>query len=109
MSEASFVVTVSETEIVNHRPEGTVERVALAELKAVLIETNDSGPWGADVWWILLGSGLESGCVFPGGATGEQDVLERLQQLPGFDNEAVIKAMGSTDHQRFLCWQAKEE
>ena len=49
MSEASFVVTVSETEIVNHRPEGTVERVVLADLKAVLIETNDSGPWGADV------------------------------------------------------------
>jgi len=28
-----------------------------------------------------------------------------LQQLPGFDNAAVIAAMQSTDNQRFLCWE----
>ena len=45
MSEASFIVTVSETEVVNHRPEGTVERVALTDLKAVLIETGRGQQW----------------------------------------------------------------
>ena len=33
------------------------------------------------------------------------ELLSRLQQLPGFDNEAVIKAMGSTNNAKFLCWK----
>jgi hypothetical protein len=32
-------------------------------------------------------------------------MLEKIQQLPGFDNEAVIKAMTSTTNNRFICWQ----
>jgi len=33
------------------------------------------------------------------------ELLVRLQQLPGFNNEAVIKAMGSTTHNKFVCWK----
>jgi hypothetical protein len=69
-------------------------------------ETNDSGPWGADVWWILVGNAPESGCVYPNGATGEQEALEALQRLPGFDNGQFIEAMTSTENARFVCWQA---
>jgi hypothetical protein len=106
LPESRFRVEVTETEIVSHRPGGKVERVAFAELRAVIIETNDSGPWGADVWWILVGSGPGSGCVYPGGATGEQEALTALQRLPGFDNRKLIEAMGSTSNARFVCWQA---
>lgn len=104
--ECLFSVVVTETEIVNHRPNGEMERVAFAELIAVIIETNDSGPMGTDVWWILVGNSPESGCVFPGGATGEQDAVKALQSLPGFDDGQLIKAMTSTDNARFVCWQA---
>jgi len=31
-------------------------------------------------------------------------VLERLQALPGFDDEAVIRAMGCTDNELFEVW-----
>lgn len=103
LPEAAFVVGISEGEIVNQRPEGKIERVKLSDLKAVIIETNDSGPWGADLWWILVGT-EDSGCVFPGGATGEKEVLEEVQKLPGFDNKVFIEAMTSTSNQRFLCW-----
>ncbi len=106
MHEDRFVVTVTGDEIVNNRPEGTVERVSISKLKLVMIETNDSGPWGADVWWMLIGSDLTSGCVFPQGATGESDVLAVVQKLPGFDNQVLVAAMTSTENKRFVCWQA---
>ena len=105
MPESKFVVTVTETEIINQRPDGKVERVALANLKAVIIETNDSGPWSTDVWWMLIGSTPGSGCILPLGCTGEKEMLTALQNLPGFDNEIFMRAMTSTTNQRFLCWK----
>jgi len=104
--EAAFVVEVTGHSITVHRPDGSIESVARADLQSVFIETNDTGPWGTDFWWCLLGSGEKSGCVFPCGATGEQDAIEALQQLPGFDNEAFTQAIRSTDNQRFQCWSA---
>lgn len=103
--EAAFIVGIEDGQIVNRRPEGAIERVRLCDLKAVIIETNDSGPWGADIWWILFGD-EQSGCVFPGGATGESQVLEELQKLEGFDHQAFINAMGSTENRRFVCWRS---
>jgi hypothetical protein len=32
-------------------------------------------------------------------------VLQRLQRLPGFDNEAFIQAMSSIQDARFVCWR----
>lgn len=109
-AEDDFVVSLVDGEIVVLHPQGTIEQIKLAELQAVLIETNDSGPWGPDLWWILVGApgeGGNHGCVFPGGATGEMEVLTALQELPGFDHGAVIEAMGSTSDARFLCWKAE--
>lgn len=104
--ECLFVVSVSDAEIVNKRPDGVVERVAVKDLQEVAIETNTSGPWGADVWWLLTGRSPEARCAYPGGATGEQGVLQWLQGLPGFDDKSVIAAMGSTSNARFVCWRA---
>jgi hypothetical protein len=104
--ECLFVVTVSDSEVINKRPDGVIERIALKDLKEVAIETNSSGPWGADVWWLLTGATADARCAYPGGATGEQSVLQWLQRLPGFDDKAVIAAMGSTSNARFVCWQA---
>ena len=86
-----------------HHPNGTEESVTWADLQAVLIETNDEGPFAPDVFWILVGR--PGGCIIPEGATGEAELLNRLQALDGFDNDAVIAAMSSTDNQRFLCWK----
>jgi len=103
--EARFVVTVDATRIVCRRPSGDEESVARADLEEVIIETNDTGPWGADVWWVLVGAAGRGGCAIPQGATGEKDLLETLQRLPGFDNQALIDAMCCTDNKRFLCWR----
>jgi hypothetical protein len=101
--ESEFVVTTTYAEITVCRPDRRVEQISFPELEAVIIETNDTGPWGMDFWWILAGA--SGGCTFPQGATGENDAIERLQKLPGFDNEALIAATGSTGNARFVCWR----
>lgn len=35
-----------------------------------------------------------------------QDLIDRLQELPGFDTEVLIEAIGSTLDAEFVCWQA---
>jgi hypothetical protein len=101
--EAQWMVTITNEGVSCTRPGGLTESVAWDDLKAVLIETTDEGPFSMDVFWLLAGE--KSGCIVPQGATGEDALIERLQKLPGFDNEAFITAMGCTENQRFLCWQ----
>lgn len=72
-------------------------------MNKIIIETNDTGPWGTDVWWrILSKDGLLS---FPGGANGETIILDIFQCFPNFDNKEFIKAMGSVDNAEFIVWK----
>ena len=84
---------------------GATMSVSDAELSSVVIETNDSGPWGADVWWFLFGPDGKLACAFPQGASGEKEAIDRLIALPGFDHEELIRAMGSTDNAVFPVWK----
>lgn len=79
--------------------------LAFDALAAIVIETNDKGPWGEDVIWHLLGRAEGSCLSIPQTAEGFSAVLERLQRLPGFDNQQVIAAMASTSLNAFLCWE----
>jgi hypothetical protein len=103
--ESQFIVRTTDAEVICQRPDGQEERIAWDDLQAFIVETNDAGPFAPDVFWILVGSSPSSGCIFPQGATGERAVLERLQALPGFDNEAFGRAMCSTDNASFPCWK----
>jgi len=104
--EASFVVEFDETEIRCKRPNGDIERVRWNDLKGVLLRNTDEGPFAPDVFWILVGS--QGGCVIPQGANGEDTLLRRLQELPGFNNEAVIASATCTDNQDFVCWERED-
>jgi hypothetical protein len=101
--EGRFVVRLSDAEIVCERPGGKVERVRWADLQKVEVVTTGDGPFAPDVFWVLHGT--DGGCAVPQGATGDSQLLARLQALPGFDNNAFIEAMSSTSDRRFLCWQ----
>ena len=83
---------------------GTVEQVAWDDLEEVFVLTTGDGPFAEDVFFVLAGRD-GSGCVVPQGAPESGERLERLQRLPGFDNEAFIRAMSSTDDARFVCWR----
>ena len=101
--ESLFTVTFDEAECTCTRPGGQKESVRWDALEEVLLMTTDQGPLEPDVFWVL--SGGETGVVVPQGATGERALLERLQQLPGFDSRPVIEAMGCTDNRQFSCWK----
>jgi hypothetical protein len=65
-------------------------------------ETTDEGPFVEDVRCILIAA--DHHCIIPQ-EVGSKALLARLQELPNFDNDAVIAAMASAENQRFLCWQ----
>lgn len=84
---------------------GMTKEVQKSDLSGVIIETNDTGPWGADVWWLLFGGDDRVVCAFPQGTTGEADVIKFLTALPAFDLGEMIKAMGSTSNAVFPVWR----
>ena len=101
--ESRFIIRVSDSEVVCERPDGGFDRVEWKELQKVEVVTTSDGPFAPDVFWVLHGT--TGGCAVPQGATGDKELLERLQALRGFDNQAFIEAMSSTSERRFLCWQ----
>lgn len=86
-------------------PSGKLSWVKLGDLTRIFIETNDSGPFAEDVWWLLLGADGKVTVRFPQSAEGESDVVEALLKLPGFDYDRMIEAMGTTDHGFFPVWR----
>lgn len=98
MGEVAF----DEVGIVFTTPSGAADRIEWAELQAVEIVTTDTGPFAEDVFWALYGSGQP--LILPQSVAGSDALLSRLQELPGFDNRAVIAAMSSVGSQRFPCW-----
>jgi len=103
--ESKWVVAI-DGDLISIRDEaGLIKTVAKGDLSGVAIETNDSGPWGADVWWLLLDSSDLLACAFPQGATGEDSVIDYVSALPSFDHGEMIKAMTSTDNAVFAVWR----
>ncbi len=102
-TERQYVVEVTAADEIVCRMRGQAEqRISIADLGAVYVETDDSGPWGADVWWLLEGKTGETCVAFPQLSAGEEAVLSRLQLLPGF----VVNGMNSVPNARHLCWQS---
>ena len=96
-------VTFDDERVVRTMRDGRTEQVRWDDLREVGIVTTDAGPFVDDVFWLLIGD--EGGCVVPSEAEGTGALLARLQELPGFDNGAVVRAMGCTDDERFVVWQ----
>ena len=103
--ESRWTVTSGDDRISVSDPDGEVRSIAMADLAAVMIETNDSGPWGTDFWWLLLAADRSLASAFPQGATGEKEAMERLMALPGFDHGEMIRASASTDNALFPVWE----
>lgn len=79
-----------------------VEAVAWADLALVDLVTSDQGPGADYVIWLLCAED-GTGVAVPS-EQAPDGFLDRLQQLPGFDNETVAQAMGSATDARFRCW-----
>lgn len=102
--ESRFSIHMTETEVSCHRPDGVVESVRWDDLQKVQVLTTSDGPLLPDRFWVLQGS-EKAGCCIPWGATGDLELLQRLQELPGFDNQAIMQPAGITHEALHLCWE----
>jgi hypothetical protein len=103
--KAKDCVTFTDDAVRRVRADGVVETIRWDEVHEVGILTTDEGPWQEDVFFLLIAADGMSGCCVPQSSDGCDQLLRRLQQLPNFDNEAVIKAMGSSCNAKFVCWK----
>ena len=95
-------LTVTDEGVARELSDGRTESVTWDELRQVLVITTSAGPFGEDVYYILDGG--ENGVVVAQSQMTE-DLLTRLQALPGFDNDTLIEAMASTCDADFLIWE----
>ncbi|MBL8019245.1 MAG: hypothetical protein JNM27_06250 [Leptospirales bacterium] len=103
MGEEKWSVTVNATGTRVQDPGGEVAEISWEDTLGIFIETNDSGPLGMDVIWLVAG---ENGSImFPMGAQGEGAALQYFQSLPGFNNKQVIQAMSCSENQTFEVWR----
>ena len=105
MHERQWKLEVDDLRLRLVDPEGATRVVEKTALRGVIVETNDSGPWGADVWWLLFAADDRVALAFPQGASGEADVLDYLCALPGFDYEVMTQAMTSVENAVFPVWR----
>lgn len=103
LTEEDVVVNFDDEEVSCIRPDGYTERVRWDELERVEVITTNEGPWACDVYYVLHGA--SSGCLVPQGATGDQKLVERLLELPAFDEKLFINAMGCTSNKTFDVWK----
>ena len=95
-------VAIDEDGVRRFKGDRVVEAVSWSDLASVAIRTTSGGPFGEDVYWLLVGRDGR-GVAVPQG-TAPEGLLDRLQALPDFDSSAVIEAMGSTSYRLFHCW-----
>lgn len=83
----------------------TNERILWDDVEEIRIITTDGGPYSEDVFFAIV-DGEQKGCLIPHDAAVRFKLLERLQsRFNGLDDEALIRAMGSTSNGNFLIWK----
>lgn len=101
----SRAVTVDDTGVRRTLADGSVESVTWEGLKSVVIRVMPEAPWSEDVFLMLAGSD-GTGTAVPSGDPAADALIERLQTLPGFDNERFIEAMTTDADEAYVVWTA---
>jgi hypothetical protein len=101
------LVQFDEVGVIRTMRDGRQESIRWEELQEVRIITTDEGPFVDDVYWLLIGGG--TGCAVPSESEGAQELLQRFQKLPGFNNDVVILAMGCAENAQYVCWKRNNE
>ena len=85
-----------------HRAVESHDGVRWDALAEVALMTTSRGPFEEDVFFVLTYDDGSSHAIPLGEAT---DLLPRLQQLPGFDNETFIRTMGVSEDGVSTLWR----
>lgn len=102
----SWTVTVVDGVIAINDGQGTERTLLERELRRVVVATDDSGPWGEDVVFLLYGEAAAPTGIFPLEANGVHDFVAWLKALPGYHDRELAKAMSSTKVARFVIYEA---
>ena len=102
-SEARVIVQDHGEFVSSRFPTGETETLSWADLIRFEIRSNDSGPSGWDVWFVLVGA--RDSVSFPLGATGEEDILARVQDVTGKPRHELIDGMNCTENRTFITWE----
>ncbi len=81
--------------------QGAERKLPLRDLRRVVVATDDSVPWGADVVFLLYSNDPDPAAIFPLEATGRDGFVEWLSAQPGYQDRELAKAMGWTRVARF--------
>lgn len=84
-------------------PNGETQTLSWTDLVRFEIQTNDTGPWGWDVWFVLVGS--RDRVTFPLGASGEDDILAKLESETGKSRSDLIGGMNCGENRVFVTWE----
>ncbi|HXQ14852.1 MAG TPA: hypothetical protein VN814_09555 [Caulobacteraceae bacterium] len=87
-------------------PPGVARALRREDLSAVMVETHMSGGRVTDVWWLLYGRRGEPALRAPQGSSGEKELADWLMSLPGFDIDAMARAMRFRGNATFELWKA---
>lgn len=86
-------------------PQGGLKTLPRDALSRIVIETSESCTFSDDAWWLLLRDDDSVALKFPQSADGEHDVVEDFLNLPGFNYEVMVTAMGTTEQGFFPVWR----
>jgi hypothetical protein len=84
------------------RPAGCEDGVRWDALAEVALMTTSRGPFEEDMFFVLTYDDGSNGAVPLDEAA---ELLPRLQELPGFDNESFIRAMGVSEEGISSLWR----
>ena len=86
-------------------PPGVGRTLPFDDLVGVVVETHTTHGRVTDVWWLLYprrGPALR----VPQGSPGEKELVDWLMSLPGFDIDAMTRAMRFHGNATFELWKA---
>lgn len=82
--------------------DGRIERIAWRDVARVSVVTTADGPRAEDAFFVLESEDGKTGCAVPNALAAP--LVERIVKLPGFDHEAMIRAMASSEAGLVRCW-----
>lgn len=103
--EQRFDVATSDTALTLTHPDGRTVVIPWDDVAAVRLRTSDEGPLAEDVFWLFDRRDGMSTISIPNRATGIADLVTMVGSvLEGFDHDAIVAAMASTDDADFTAW-----
>jgi len=81
------------------------DEIAIDQIIEIAVVTTDEGPFADDVFVVLKSD--QSEMKIPQEAENFDSLFDVFKKFEGFNYEAFIEAMSSTENERFVCWQKK--